>query len=102
MHEEPKEAQPKATAELRPRKPANRIAQALSSDSTVTEIAEAESIGHTLASREANSPDCRQLVGEFVSGERDEMCALFYRSLRAIEQALSARREYMTEEGQII
>ena len=30
------------------------------------------------------------------------MCALFYRSLRAIELALSARREYMTKEGQII
>jgi hypothetical protein len=30
------------------------------------------------------------------------MLVLFYRSLRAIEQALSARREYMTKEGQII
>ena len=30
------------------------------------------------------------------------MRALFYRSLRTIEQALSARREYMTKEGQII
>ncbi len=27
---------------------------------------------------------------------------MFYRSLRAIEQALSARCEYMTKEGQII
>jgi hypothetical protein len=68
----------------------------------VTEIAEAEGIGRTLASREANSPECRQLVAEFVSDERDEMCALFYRSLRTIEHALSARREYMTKEGQII
>ena len=56
-------------------------------------------IGRTLASREATSPECRQLVAEFVSDERDEMYALFYRSLRAIEQALSARREYMTKEG---
>jgi hypothetical protein len=30
------------------------------------------------------------------------MCALFYRSLRMIEHALSARREYMTKEGQIV
>ena len=67
-----------------------------------TEIAEAEGISRTLASREANSPECRQLVAEFVSDERDEMCALFYRSLRTIEQALSAKREYMTKEGQII
>jgi hypothetical protein len=68
----------------------------------VTEIAEAEGIGRTLASREANSPECRQLLAEFVSNEHDEMRALFYRSLRIIEHALSARREYMTKEGQII
>jgi hypothetical protein len=37
-----------------------------------------------------------------VSDEHDETRALFYRSLRAIEHALSARREYMTKEGQII
>jgi len=68
----------------------------------VTEIAEAEGISRALASREANSPECRQFVAEFVGDERDEMCALFYRSLHAIELALSARREYMTKEGQII
>ena len=27
---------------------------------------------------------------------------MFYRSMRAIEHALSARREYMTKEGQIM
>ncbi|HYI94628.1 MAG TPA: hypothetical protein VEX68_13865 [Bryobacteraceae bacterium] len=65
----------------------------------MTEIAELEGISRTLASPEANSPECRQLVAEFVSDERDEMRALFYRSLRTIEHALSARREYMTKEG---
>ena len=79
-----------------------RIAKALASGATVTEIAEAEGIGRTLASREANSPECRQLIAEFVSDERDEMRGLFYRSLRAIEYALSARREYMTKEGEIL
>jgi hypothetical protein len=79
-----------------------RIAKALVSGASVTEIAEAEGIGRTLASREANSPECRQLLAEFVSNEHDEMRALFYRSLRIIEHALSARREYMTKEGQII
>jgi len=59
---------------------------------TVTEIAKAEGIGRTLASREANSPGCRQLVAEFVSDERDEMCALFYRSLRAIDLLFSSSR----------
>jgi hypothetical protein len=97
-----KEAQPKATSELRRQGRLARIAKALVSGASVTEIAEAEGIGRTLASREANSPECRQLLAEFVSNEHDEMRALFYRSLRIIEHALSARREYMTKEGQII
>jgi hypothetical protein len=96
------EAQPKPTAELRREGRLARIAKALASGASVTEIAEAEGIGRTLASREANSPECRQLLAEFVSDERNEMQALFYPSLRAIEHALSARREYMTKEGQII
>ena len=92
----------KPTAELRREGRLARIAKALASGATVTEIAEAEGIGRTLASREANSPECRQLIAEFVSDERDEMRGLFYRSLRAIEYALSARREYMTKEGEIL
>src|SRR5215207_8999834 len=96
------EAPPKPTAELRREGRLARIAKALASGATVTEIAETEGIGRTLASREANSPECRQLLAEFVSDEHNEMRALFYRSLRAIEHALSARREYMTKEGQII
>jgi hypothetical protein len=96
------ETQPKPTPELRREGRLARIAKALVSGATVTEIAEAEGIGRILASREANSPECRQLLAEFVSDEHNEVRALFYRSLRAIEQALSARREYMTKEGQII
>jgi hypothetical protein len=44
----------------------------------------------------------RQLIAKFVSDEREEMQALFYRSLRAIEYALSAKREYMTKEREIV
>ena len=95
-------SKPQSTAELRREGRLTRIAKALASGATVTEIAEAEGIGRTLASREANSPECRQLIAEFVSDERDEMRGLFYRSLRAIEYALSARREYMTKEGEIL
>ena len=43
-----------------------------------------------------------QLLAEFVSDERDEMHALFFRVLRTIEHAFSARREYMTKDGQIV
>ena len=54
------EAQPKPTAELRREGRLARIAKALASGATVTDIAEAEGIGRTLASREANSPECRR------------------------------------------
>jgi hypothetical protein len=95
------EAHFKPTAELRREGRLSRIAKALASGATVTDIAEAEGIGRTLASREANSPECRQLIAEFVGDEWQEMRAVFYRSMRAIEHALSARREYLTKEGQI-
>ena len=68
----------------------------------MTDIAEAEGIGRTVASSVANSPECRQLVAEFVNAERDEMHAMFYRCLRVIEHAFSARREYLNKDGQIL
>ena len=68
----------------------------------MTDIAETEGIGRTLASREANSPECRQFIAEFVGDEREEMRALFYRSMRVVEHALSAKREYLTKDGQIL
>ena len=57
---------------------------------TVTDIAEAEGISRTIASRNANSPECRQLLAEIVSSEQDEMRAMFYRCAHVIEHALSA------------
>ena len=90
------------TAELRREGRLAQIAKALASGATVTDIADAEGIGRTLASREANSPECRQLIAEFVGDEWQEMRAVFYRSMRAIEHALSARREYLTKDGQIM
>ncbi len=92
---------PPTTAELRREGRLTRIAKALASGATVTDIAEAEGIGRTLTSREANSKACRQLIAEFVNAEHVEMRAMFYRSVRAIEHALSARREYLTKEGKI-
>ena len=69
---------PASTAELRREGRLARIAKALVSGATVTEIAEAEGISRALASRQANSPECRQLLAEFVSDEHNEMRALFY------------------------
>ena len=91
-----------STAELRREGRLARIAKALASGASVTDIAEAEGIGRTLASREANSAECRQLIAEFVGDEWEEMRAVFYRSLGTIEDAFSARREYLTKDGQII
>ena len=73
------EAHFKPTAELRREGRLARIAKALASGATVTDIADAEGIGPTLASREANSPECRQLIAEFVGDEWEEMRAFWPR-----------------------
>jgi hypothetical protein len=76
-----------------------RIAKALASGATVTDIAEAEGISRTIASRTqcelAGMPATS--LADFVSSEYDEMHAVFYRCVRAVEHALSARREYMSK-----
>ena len=95
-------AELKPTTELRREGRLARIAKALASGATVTEIAKAEGIGRTVASKDANSAECRQLVVEFVNTEQDEMRALFYRAIRVIEHGLSAKREYLTKEGPIL
>jgi hypothetical protein len=64
MLNEVKPATPSPTAELRREGRLTRIAKALASGTTVSDIAEAEGIGRTLASRTANSPECRQLIAE--------------------------------------
>ena len=80
-----------------------RIAKALASGANRhRHRSSAEGISRTIASRNANSPECRQLIAEIVSSEHDEMRAMFYRCARVIEQALSARREYTTKDGQIL
>ncbi|MBC8164682.1 MAG: hypothetical protein H7Y20_02285 [Bryobacteraceae bacterium] len=37
-----------------------------------------------------------------MNAERAEMEAMFYRAMRTIEHAFSARKEYMTKDGQIV
>ena len=58
---------PASTAELRREGRLARIAKALISGATVTEIAEAEGIGRTLASRQANPPIIQRASGGQVS-----------------------------------
>lgn len=92
----------KAVPQIRRQARIVRIARALMSGATITEIAEGEGISRSAASRDANSPECRQFLTELVDSERDEMHALFFLALRVIRDACSARREYMTKDGERI
>ena len=87
------------TMQLRTESRLFRIARALASGATVTEIAKTENIGRTSASKVANSQACRQLLMQFVNDECESMFALFYRALRVIEHGFSARREYLLKDG---
>src|SRR4051812_7793299 len=55
-----------------------------------------------MASREANSVECRQLTADFVNHEHELMLGLFYRSVHAIAEAFDARREYTPREGEVL
>ena len=79
-----------------------RIAKQLAAGATITDIAKAEGIGRTLASKEANSLECRQFLVDLVNAEKEEVERMFYLMLRTIEHGFSARKEYMTKDGQVI
>ena len=79
-----------------------RIAGAVASGRTVTDIAEAEGISRAMASREANSLECRQLLIDFTNHERELMLGLFYRGLRVTEEAFEAKREYPAKDGSVV
>jgi hypothetical protein len=91
----------KTAAELRRESRLYRIVRAFSSGATVTEIAQAENIGRTTASRFVNSPESQQILAQFVQNELDLMLELFYRSLHVIEEAFAATREYTTKDGSV-
>ena len=62
----PKQDAQKPTGELRREARLARIAGALASGASITDIAATEGISRVIASREANSPNCRQLIATFV------------------------------------
>jgi hypothetical protein len=76
-----------------------RIARRLIEGATVVEIAAEEGIGRTRATELANQS--RNYMAEFLDDDRDELHTLYFRSLRVIEQAFSARKEYCTKSGVI-
>jgi hypothetical protein len=91
----------KTAAELRRESRLYRIVRAFASGATVTEIAQAENIGRTLASRFVNSPESQQILAQFVQNELDLMLEMFYRSLFVIVEAFDATREYTTKDGSV-
>lgn len=97
----PKQDAQKRTGELRREARLARIAGALASGASITDIAATEGISRVIASREANSPNCRQLIATFVDEERELMFGLCYRETRVIEDALEAMREYTTKDGTV-
>src|SRR5215204_4862556 len=97
----PKQDAQKPTGELRREARLARIAGALASGASITDIAATEGISRVIASREANSSKCRQLIATFVDEERELMFGLCYRATRVIEDALQAMREYTTKDGKV-
>ena len=97
----PKQDAQKPTGELRSEARLARIAGALASGASITDIAATEGISRVIASREANSPNCRQLIATFADEERELMFGLCYRATRVIEDALEATREYTTKYGKV-
>jgi hypothetical protein len=59
-------------------------------------------IGRTVASRDANSPECHSIVAEFVGDEWEGKCARHLLIDARDRACLSARREYLTKDGQIM
>jgi len=97
----PKQDAQKSTGEQRREARLARIAGALASGASITAIAAKEGISRVIASREANSSNCRQLIATFVDEERELMFGLCYRATRVIEEALAAMREYTTKDGKV-
>src|SRR5215213_7772641 len=97
----PKQDAQKSTGEQRREARLARIAGALASGASITDIAAKEGISRVIASREANSSNCRQLIATFVDEERALMFGLCYRATRVIEEALEAKREYTTKDGKV-
>lgn len=97
----PKQDADKPTGELRREARLARIAGALASGASITDIAAKEGISRVIASRQANSSKCRQLIATFVDEERELMFGLCYRATRVIEEGLEAIREYITKDGKV-
>lgn len=79
-----------------------RVAKMLLAGATLSEVAEQEGIGRTVASQLVNSSDCRHFLADLVDAEREEMRELFYITLRGIREASLARKEYCDKLAGII
>ncbi len=69
---------------------------------TLAEIARNEGISREWASREANSPETRQIIVDLVARHRPAIDELFELSIEAIRSALQAQGHHISQYGQVI
>jgi hypothetical protein len=74
-----------------------RVAADLIAGKTVNEIAERENVSRGTASAIANSPECLHLIARLVDAEMESVTAIFTKVLTSVDEALQARREYVSE-----
>src|SRR5690349_6993599 len=67
----------------------------------IADIARQVGVSRSWASREANSPAVRNIIGELIWSDREKIKELLMRSADAIEDALDARNHYVRK-GRIL
>src|SRR4051812_37458254 len=65
----------------------------------IADIARQVGVSRSWASREANSPAVRNIIGELIWSRREKIKELLMRSADAIEGALDARKQYVRRGG---
>jgi hypothetical protein len=77
------------------------IAASVVAGRSITATAKELGISREWASRQANAPETRQLIVSLLAGELERVHQLFDEALKAIQQALHARRRGLSE-GEVV
>jgi hypothetical protein len=77
------------------------IAAAVVAGRSITATARELNISREWASRQANGPETQQLIVSLLAGELERVHQLFDKALKAIQQALHARRRGLSE-GEVV
>jgi hypothetical protein len=74
-----------------------RVAKAIVSGKSVTQIAGEEGVSRATASADANSPEVQLLITSLVEAEREKIRTLWQKALGSIEESFSAERKAVFE-----